>query len=305
MTNSVSLTGLRADIPLGFMAALGLWRILESSDEFSGIKMRWEEHRGTFIPVLVQGGLTEAELLTACLAHLEAWPEQALFEFRPSVKTTNNGDLRRWRDQFPAFDEWFAAFSVEGHGAADETKVSPLDMSFAAQMFPAGVVKVRTDLQKGHGKRGSSLTDRFREALIGPWLYRDNCHSRGWDASTLKEGAFTFKEPSPMPNSGVAAAVWLAVHSLPCFPCYVDHGRLRARGFATNKGTRLFKWPIWEPAISRQAALTMLGQTARYTRGDTSAAIGIRARGVSAIYSSERRNLTKYTFSLLAPERIL
>ncbi len=307
-SSSVSLTGLRADVPLGFMAAMGLWRILGSERDF---RMSWVGRRGSFHPVLHGEGVSAEVVKAACLEHLEKWPEQVLFGSRDAIKDCLNEELPDWRDRFPNLEDWFAAFCVEARSPGEKVEKTPLDMSFARQKFLGDTLKLRTDLQKPRGKKAPTTAGLFEEALFGPWRYRDDCHSRGWDSSTLKEAAFTHQEPSPMPNAGVTAAVWLAVHSLPCFPCYSDRGRLRPRGFTYRDEALHFSWPVWSPSIPMDAALVLLGQVARIAGRQAGRprqideAAELKARGVLAVFASERRKLTKYMVSLLAPERLM
>ena len=60
-----------------------------------------------------------------------------------------------------------------------------------------------------------------------------------------------------------------------------------------------------------EAAVALMGQVARIAgRGaggprQIDEAAELRARGVLALFASERRKLTKYMVSLLAPERLM
>src|SRR5262249_16189599 len=100
--------------------------------------------------------------------------------------------------------EWFAAFGNELVCDEGAIEPSPFDMSVARQKFLADSVKLaRTLSDPDRGKNTKTPEDDFEEALFGPWRYTDDQHSLGWDPSTMKSGAFTYKAPTGMANRGV------------------------------------------------------------------------------------------------------
>src|SRR5439155_15262269 len=86
--------------------------------------------------------------------------------------------------------DWFAAFGSElvldRNGKIDST---PFDMSVARQKFLADASRLAAKLgEETTGRNGKSTADAYAEALFGPWQYRDDQHSLGWDPSTMKLG---------------------------------------------------------------------------------------------------------------------
>lgn len=290
--NPLLLPALRADVPIGFMATLGLWRILQKDEQFGEVRLSWYEAGGSFRPQLHSAQeCTEADVIRACLDHLQRWPERDVFIARDAVKKTTSTEWLALIEQNQAHLEFLGGLAAANRDREGAVAPSPLDMSFASQKFLADVVKLHAEILKGGGKKGPTTAAMFREAIFETWRYRDDVHSRGWDAATIKEAAFTHQEPSPMPNAGVRAAVWLAIHSLPCFPCF---GPAEARGFRRSKdGRLLFTWPIWNRPATFETAIALLGQEL------------VAGRGVVAVYESERKKLNQYMVSLLPPVRVV
>jgi len=130
----------------------------------------------------------------------------------------------------------------------------------------------------------------LREALFGPWKYADNQHSLGWDPATILMGAFTPKAPTSMSKTGVRAAVWLAIESLPFFPCFFEDG-LATCGFVKKGRKQSFHWAVWEAPLSLAAVRTLLAQSAGIEEHEKA------GRGLCAMYASAVYKPNKYLTS--------
>ena len=117
-------------------------------------------------------------------------------------------------------------------------------------------------------------------------------------------GAFTPKAPTSMEKAGVRAAVWLAMESIPLFPCFCKSGRFAVRGFQVEPRNRWwFQWPLWSGFIPLRMAPTVLAWTAwkagcsrvragcsRYSAANSSSPISTcRASNPPSVYGN--RNL--------------
>jgi hypothetical protein len=96
------------------------------------------------------------------------------------------------------------------------------------------------------GDAEAQLRDGDREAADWYSAFRhDRCpedrqHSFGWDPSTVKLGAFTWKAPTALANTGVRATVWLAFEDLPLFPTSTSwRRRLQTRAFRAVEWHRI------------------------------------------------------------------
>jgi hypothetical protein len=306
---SIELTGLKADLPIGAMAAFGVLRVCQRLPGFTGSKLAWRAGGGGDIAVLLAPGEATPETLVKALTNdvKQAaardelnWEEQIKTQtpdqFRAKAKAAL--DAGAWEAA-----EWFAAFASELVCGRDEKiETTPFDMSVARQKFLSDARKLAAGLGEDKAGRNVKPTgESYREALFGPWKYEDDQHSLGWDPSTMKLGAFTNKAPTSMPNAGVKAAVWLALESLPLFPCFAGpRGRLQVQAFRHGRRDFTLCWPVWRPAISIDTLRSLLGWEGLVD--DAVTAMELQARGVTAIYRSERFKPNKYLSSFRAAE---
>lgn len=292
----IKLTGLRADVPIGFMAAVGCLRVCERSDVFRGSKLGWERAGGSFTAILCPANERSAdELVAVLLADVKTAAERTELKWRTKLKGLT---VEEYRDaarnaveQGRQSADWFAAFGCEVVTDRDgHVEPTPLDMTGGPQAFLAGAVELAEKLSAApKGRKAKSPERAFREALFGPWEYTDDQHSLGWDPATIKLGAFTYQAPTRMANSGVMAAVWLAFESLPMFPCFSGG----TRGF-DRKG-RGFCWPVWDMApLSVEAIGSLLALAPN----------SMIEHGAAGVYRSVRFYLNKYYAAFQVPELV-
>lgn len=303
----IPLTGLRADLPIGFMAACGCLRICSRIPSLQDARLRWVESGGTYTPIL-SSAATSDELIQALLADVKSAPERASLNWSTQIKSASSDEFQKAMKEVVIDKEsleWFAAFGSELRITDKETlEPTPFDMSVARQRFLADAIKLAKSLSGPEPE----MSRHYREALFGPWLYQDDQHSLGWDPSTLKMGAFTHKAPTAMPNAGVRAAVWLAFESLPLFPCFFNGG-LRTRAFRTHNRTDWFYWPIWEDFLSLTAIRTLLSWpplTKDFSaKAEKDHFDEFKARGILAIYRSAQYKPNKYLKTFRMPEQVM
>lgn len=286
--SELTLSGIPGDLPIGAMAAFGVLRLCDHA------RLHWSEDSGRWRPVLtVDDDLTTEELVEVLAAAAGrvgdrpemTWTEQVKSDSKEQFQQAARGATEEAR-------EWFAAFATDIILTKDGVLVpSPFDMSVARQKFPADLVKLAMALS---GDKAA-----FREALYGPWLYKDDQHSFGWDPTTMRLGAFTTQAPTKMANAGVRAAVWLAFESLPLFPCFCSEGKLRTRSFLANGRDLEFRWPVWQTPINLLTLKSLLASSELLADNGFEA---LRARGVVALYSSKRFKPNKYMISFRPPE---
>jgi hypothetical protein len=299
---SINLQALRADNPLGAMAAFGCLRVVCRSERLRGSKLGWKQDGGSFHAVLhTDPRVTVDEFINILVEDVQRARDRAELMWADQIKGSTEELFRESASgASPETAAWFAAFGsdlVLNEGALVPT---PFDMSVARQRFLADARVLMGALAEPKGKKATSTSDSYREALFGPWLYRDDQHSLGWDPSTLKMGAFTFKAPTAMANAGVRAAVWLAFESLPLFPCVYQRGLATRSFFRPSKREAYLRWPIWAEPISLQELETLLGWEELVKQQPDEEQL--RLRGVLAVYSSAKYKPNKYLASFRAPE---
>jgi hypothetical protein len=297
------LTALKSSVPIGFMAALGAFRHASSMPELGTVRLGWEPYGGQWCAVLETANEVSAEeLVQLFVRRVQSLGERAEFSWATAVKSTSVDDLRREAggaigsanaDNHQLAD-WFQAFASELVHEEEMLEPTPFDMTVARQLFLADAKWLTESLAEQDKKRGDAVNaESFREALFGPWKYADNQHSLGWDPATTLMGAFTPKAPTSMSKAGVRAAVWLAMESLPFFPCFYDAG-LATCGFVKKGRKQSFHWGVWESPLSLPTVRTLLAQEPGIAGGE------MGGRGLCAMYESAVYKPNKYLTSFQA-----
>ncbi len=305
---SIELTGLKADIPIGAMAAFGVLRVCQRLPEFMGSKLAWGPSGGDRAVLWTPGETTRDELIHALIEDVKMATGREELKWSEQIKTATPGEFRARAESVVRAEswetaDWFAAFGNELVCGRDERiDATPFDMSVARQKFLADARKLAEGLSEDKvGRNAKSAVDSYREALFGPWRYEDDQHSLGWDPSTMKLGAFTYKAPTSMANAGVRAAVWLAFESLPLFPCFAGpRGALQVQAFRRDRREYTFCWPVWRPAISHETLRSLLAWEGLVK--DAIPAAELEARGVTAVYRSGKFKPNKYLSNFRAAE---
>ena len=225
------LTGVRADTPIGAMVSFGLLRLNPS------FRLAWH---GRIAAVYTQGLLLAddlVELVTRTAANRPKAEDRTEFSWSHTLKDVKQEDWVKAVSGATTSDqrEWLAALGAPG---ADAFYPTPFDMTSGSQKF----------LHELGDLPGAVTQESVREALFGPWMYRDMTHSLGWDPNMMRAGAFTSVQPRELKRErGVTAAVWLASESLPLFPCFIgEGGRLVVRAWVGHQ----FRWPVWESPVT-------------------------------------------------------
>jgi hypothetical protein len=282
------------------MAALGAFRHANAMPDLGVVKLGWKPHGGQWCAALETSNEVSADGLVQLLVdRVKGMRERREFTWSQAVKSAQATDLRREAQHAlkaaSADDhqlaDWFQAFATELAHKEGVLESTPFDMTVARQLFLADADGLTDNLAQPDKKRGDSVnTESFREALFGPWKYADNQHSRGWDPATILMGAFTPQDPSPMKKAGVRAAVWLAMESLPFFPCFFQGG-LATCGFMRQGRKRSFHWAVWETPLSLTTVHTLLAQAPGIEEDEK---VG---RGLCAMYASAVFKPNKYLTS--------
>ena len=295
----IKLTALKSGVPIGFMAALGSFRHASKMSEFGEVKLGWTPHGGQWCALLQTDERVEADGLAklfvtrvkASAGRPEVEWSNALNEVSPEVFREQSHSARSG-----GLAEWFQAFACELVSKDGKLQPTPFDMTVARQQFLADAAWLTTDLATPDRRQGDALNiASFYEALFGPWRYQDNQHSLGWDPSTILMGAFTPKAPTAMNKAGVRAAVWLAMESLPFFPCFYDGG-LATSGFQKEGRDEKFRWPIWEGPLTISATRALIAHSVGLEEGE------LLRRGIVAVYDSEVFKPNKYLTSFQPAE---
>lgn len=301
------LAGLDGQNPLGYLAALGLLRVLDEHARASGL----DRPRLAFAPggvwharlwtplsyerirdVILEDAVAQATSTALGLAYdkngLLCSPDSpgATQDLKPPPAAARDFLFACARARRRDADMAAAFFSelVQDRGG-NNTKPTALHFTAGTQTFLAMVESLR---------KGITAKD-VDEALVGPWLGVSKLPSLSWDATATRNYALRASNPSGETRGSVAAANWLAVHALPLHPVTPRRGKLRTAGFVGGWKGSTFAWPLWTvPAgIASVAALSRLD--ARSLTGAARRALGIELVLVSEVLRSDQGGYGSFT----------
>jgi hypothetical protein len=306
---SVVLAGLEAHNPLGFMAALGLLRVLDHE----ALRVGREPPRlafvdeGAFIARLVTSHTLE-EIISIVLRDAAAQADNRALQLAydtegalvaPSLRDATR-DLKPSPEGARELLEYSATADPRTAALAaawfselvqDNTKgrTKPTAFHFTAgqQAFLGMVEALRVGLGANH----------LREALEGPWLNTSQLPSLRWDASVTRLYAFRAKNPSDEKQGSVPGANWLAVQGLAFFPVAARGGRLVTTCVTGGWKDSTFTWPVWSPPAEVTSIVSLLRlDAATWTQRERS------AYGIESVF---RSRIVRSDYGSFAPAVVI
>ncbi len=264
------LTGLEAQNPLAWLAAIGALNALDTGPAADPSRLRarlsWR-FDGVWRPCLH----TDTADIDTIVARLDAdrvgcidepalrfrhrkGKKDAVPEIRPAP-----GELREillhWIDRATPEDtrtlRWFTGFISEGatDGGGLQGKPTALDFTAGQQAF----LKAACDLVDG------CTPDDLRVALIGPWTYEGKRLTMGWDNTKTSDYALRARNPSVAKvRGGNPGADWLALRGLGLLPTVARGGNQHTPGVQGRWKSGRFAWPVWTSPADREVAQALI-----------------------------------------------
>lgn len=299
----IQLAGLDGSNPLGFLAGIGLLRVIP------GLKLGFSED-GSFRAMVDGIDHDESDIATLIAADAEAGVNAgAPWRFTYTKAATKKqgpqevADLKPPPHEFKRFltnsiDAWLrgddeaagyaAAYgtdiAVDGRG---NTKPTAFHFTAANQTFLGAVEAIRTSLDRewvktslfhGHGERtGSNLR---------------------WDPGAERNWALMANNPNDDGTRVDAPLEWLAFRGMPLLPCFPRGSRIITTGVVGRGDDMTFTWPLWSTPISLMAARSVL--QVDWTGTGKQRAV----RGIFAICSSAIRR-TSQGFGNFGPSSVV
>lgn len=296
MSNSrqIPLTGINGASPLGFLAALGAFRVAQEIHA-ARIAMSWAPVGGAWRPVLLTPNETTPESLVDGLdSYLRARAESPAFTVAKNIKmrATNFRPhsveaLKHWfADSNSAWTAFAAAFGSDG---VTDDKGEIEDTAFRT-MSGAGHQHF---LQFMNELARCTTAAHIQEALFGPWLYQDTQFSMRWDPEDDRRYSLRWGNPSLDPAKNVRGANRLAIEALPMFPTMPNTSQLATTGFVGYKSNDTFwTWPIWDTPIGIDVCRSLLASSELANPNLEIATLS--PTGVRAVFRSQRVTIGKF-----------
>lgn len=298
-TSSTELTlqALQGSSLLGFLASLGAFRTLAMLPDAGDVRMRWVLGGGSYRPVLRLSVPADAEVIVEKL-------HTALHSLAGHYVITVDKDLKIPRRIFHTL----AAKAVEDYWTHADPTAASIVAAFGCEVVvneddTIEDTAFRTMSGAGHQHflefmnvlAKETTTAQLREALFGPWRYRDSSPTMRWDAEDDRRYALRWDEPSKDPVRTVRGANLLAIAALPLFPVVpTSSSRVATTGFS-GRGSRdtFITCPIWTGWLTLDVVRSLLGLKELQGQGETYTK-SFEMYGIVATYRSQRITLGKY-----------
>ena len=303
-SDGLLLPGLDGTNPLGFLAALGVLRMLDLQNQANAARVKWHPSGGTWSPVIFGGGCNIEELLEHIDAGFKAgdpasWKIDKKLPFeadrlRAEAIDAVSNSSRVCRDRV----DTLASFGVE---CVRDDKGIFKDTSL--RMVRAGDSAGNGLLAYGKRILDETKEDDLRSALTDSWKYEDQDCALRWDPAEYRGYAMQWANPSSEKTVSVRGGNRLALAAMPLLatiPCRATVGTI-AFG-KPNQRNECFTWPLWSVPCCLGVVKSLL--TLPSLQDEQPSQRDLKSRGVEATYRCERIMTSTYYRNFTPAQRI-
>lgn len=272
--------------PLGFLAGLGVLRLLGADDP--SVRLSWDERNARALFDAVGSIDVLVERLVAAFRSSDGLQPGLPHDVPPRKQGSSGGDpAHLTRSEFadvvnrvPA--DWACAlWSDLGEDKNARCERTP----FSA---PMGQQTLRSMFEKPYELVADAPEQRLREALTG-WARVAGFTGENFDIQALEEAAESQSGASQ--PSGVPGATWLALAAIPFFRMSGSGRVATTVAWSRNaRRRRQLRWPLWSTPLDTAAVRVLLDHPAVSAPDvDRSAPAKRRTLGVFVVIDAERR----------------
>lgn len=283
------LEGVSGSTPIGFMAAMGLLRLLQESrgcirfldDGTHRVEVLTCMPNEDLVQLVARDAAAGASLPCLGLEYdkVEKTGTKRVRDLKPPpdvMRAFLCQALERYRSGVdPDFVYDVAAFATsEERDGKGNTKPTPLHFTAAGQQFLGTV----TDLRAG------VITDRIHASLFGSSARAEGKNLR-WDPRDDRSHALMATDPRKSGTQVDPCLEWLAFRGLAAFTVMpVGAKKPAAVGFTWRNREERFTWPLWKTPCTWASACSLLrGGPQSWNRQQ-----GVYAQGASIVLRSEQ-----------------
>ena len=279
------LPGLDGSNPLGFLAALGLFRLISGVPDLRCARLRWVPGSGTWVPNIVGCQFDAESLLDLLEANLTKQADKHPINILEELGAGDPGQRKAL----------FQQSTANRHGA---DWIAALASDFTPPSANNQLQTARRDYYFGNLRSVISRTsrDHLARAIFKSWDYADPLDNQSLhlDPSEDRRHAHQWNKPAGDPDrknsGGMLGANRLAIEAIMWFTSLPEGEALHTVGFTGQRShnTR-WTWPIWIVSLNAptiRSTLTLAELQGEKVSAD--AADRLRRRGVVAAFRTAR-----------------
>ncbi len=292
----LNCAGLNGSNPLGFLAALGLFRLLATALD-SSTKMFWEISQGSWSPTFVGKNpvlASEESLLEWLTKSLQIDPQQHPLKLlcelpEESLNLTRPSEYSMAVERATFRDrQWCDWLSCNGSDLCEASSNSQLQTA-RRDYFPESVSAVIAATTSSHLQRALFRTWDYADPIQKVSLHLEPREDRRHAYQWFKPVA----DPTRTVQGGMVGANRLAIEAWPLMQSLPFRGELQTIGF---QGTRPAKgihwtWPLWQVPLELSGVMTALNLGELQINTEGAAAIDrdeLLARGICLVFRLRR-----------------
>lgn len=234
-TKGHELHGLNAGSPIGFLAALGMLRVLASD---CGLEARIGWRHGH----AVIDGIDPDTAIEQLFANMAGRAQSPEFNWADTPRKVTPESYRS-ACQRMAGDHRALGFMA---GWATDAVLRDGFIAVTRMDMTSGQQKLLKDLRDLASR---IKQDHFRSALLGG-SYQDQ-PSFGLDPITVRSHAHEYQAPTKSKAPGKPGLIWLAFESIPLHPVFpIAANRRQTVGWRTYPNDVAYVWPIWDKMLT-------------------------------------------------------
>jgi hypothetical protein len=313
MANEVELPALDGRDPLGFLAALGVLRLL-AEQAGAVVRLRFSDRTAAAIVV---GEYADVDAVASALGQVATATDGPIPDVSPEfpAKAGRNADPMRVqyaelralheRARTPAEGRWLSVLLTDL--AVDNQQRAALTPYSA----PSGKMNLRTFFEKPAAAVRSD-TALIREALVG-WRRVEGVTGEYLDHRVLRSAA-----DDPLgragQEAGVPGATWLAIMALPLLRLTGDGRNMAAATCwyrVAGRREPIMVWPLWCPALDVPAVQALIEHPVLRPRLNDHGLVaipsnGLNTLGVFMVCGAERQPVHERKFAgVIAPATVV
>lgn len=302
LDDGVLLTGLDGTNPLGFLAALGAFRLL--SIENSCVTMAWQLFNGTWRPTLIGIQVSLSQLgseLHAAIAKLDksVWSFDKKLPFAAArLRKEARNAAHATSSTSRGLADAIAALGVE---CCIDDKANFKDT--ALRMVRAGDAAGQGLLAYGKRILDSTTATEIQKVIADTWLYQDKQCALRWDPAEDRGYALQWGNPSDDGALSVRGGNCLALAAMTTLPTIPTKGQAETTGFGLKERKQSsYTWPIWKHPMSLDVLSSLLGLSDLQREQPPRAAL--ECRGIAAVYRCDRVMTSTYYANFTPARRV-